>query len=352
MAMEFIRTVLAAVTIGLVALASSADAQQRTEITLARFFGTCESNYGSNVDLSRAQGECGVITTLINKFNAENKDGVIVRSQAIEWGPYYQQLASRVAARNVPTIAMMHAAQIGDFVRAGILEPITVDLESVGIDSSEFTPNARDGVTMDGRVYALPWDTHSWLWHVNLGLFKKAGLVDEAGEPRIPENVDEMLAQAAQVRKKTGKPYMVVATTGSGDAAGSRSFYSWLYDQEGSIFPDGYSRADFKTPAALTTFEVFEKLTRANAITKGLDESGELRPEGVEQRPRGELGDPPPAGELGPAVDLERSRVAALHVEDLRIGQQRPEEARHEVGDVAEQVGVQEDHEVAGGRRQ
>lgn len=276
MAMEFIRTVLAAVTIGLVALAASADAQQRTEITLARFFGTCESNYGSNVDLSRAQGECGVITTLINKFNAENKDGVIVRSQAIEWGPYYQQLASRVAARNVPTIAMMHAAQIGDFVRAGILEPITVDLESVGIDPSEFTPNARGGATMDGRVYALPWDTHSWLWHINLGLFKRAGLVDEAGEPRIPKNVDEMLAQAAQVREKTGKPYMVVATTGSGDAAGSRSFYSWLYGQEGSIFPDGYSRVDFKTPAALTTFEVFEKLTRANAITKGLDQSGEI----------------------------------------------------------------------------
>jgi multiple sugar transport system substrate-binding protein len=268
--------VLAAVAAGLAALASPAGAQQKTEITLARFFGTCEADYGTNVDLSRARGECGVITTLINKFNAENKDGIVVKPQAIEWGPYYQQLTSRIAARDVPTVAVMHAAQIGDFVRARIVEPIDADLKSAGIDPSEFTPNARDGVTMDGRVYALPWDTHSWLWHINVGLFKQAGLVGESGEPRIPKNVDEMLAQAAQVREKTGKPYMVVATTGSGDAAGARSFYSWLYQQGGTIFPDGFDRANFRTPEALTTFGVFEKLTRANAITKGLDQSGEI----------------------------------------------------------------------------
>ncbi len=277
MATRLGKGVLAAMAAGLAALASPAGAQPKTEITLARFFGSCEADYGTNTDLSRARGECGVITTLVNKFNAENKEGITVKPQVIEWGPYYQQLTSRIAARDIPAIAVMHTAQIGDFIRARIVEPVDADLKAAGIEPSEFTPNARNGVTVDGKVYALPWDTHSWLWHINVGLFKQAGLVDEAGEPRIPKTVDEMLAQAAQMREKTGKPYAVMATTGSGDTAnGARSFYSWLYDQGGSIFPGGFDKADLRTPEALASFSVFEKLAQANAITKGLDQSGAI----------------------------------------------------------------------------
>ena len=277
MATRLGKSVLAVMAAGIAALASPAGAQPKTEITLARFFGSCEADYGTNTDLSRARGECGVITTLVNKFNAENKEGITVKPQVIEWGPYYQQLTSRIAARDIPTVAVMHTAQIGDFIRARIVEPVDADLKAAGIEPSEFTPNAREGVTVDGKVYALPWDTHSWLWHINVGLFKQAGLVDEAGEPRIPKTVDEMLAQAAQMREKTGKPYAVMATTGSGDTAnGARSFYSWLYDQGGSIFPHGFDKADFHTSGALATFGVFEKLAQANAITKGLDQSGAI----------------------------------------------------------------------------
>ena len=83
-----------------------------------------------------------------------------------------------------------------------------------------------------------------------------------------------------------------------------------------------------------------------------LDEPGQLRPQRVEQRAGGQLGDPAAAGGLHRAVDLERPGVAALHVGDLRVGQQRAEQPGHVVGDVAEQVGVEEDDEVAGGRGQ
>jgi len=271
------RPLLAALAAAALALPGAAGAQQKVEITLARFFGSCESDYGNATDLSAARGECGVITTLINQFNATNKDGITVKPQAVEWGSYYQQLTSRLAARDIPTIAVMHTAQIGDFIRARVVEPIDVDLKAAGIDPAEFTPNARAGVTLDGKVYALPWDTHSWLWHINVGLFKQAGLLDAEGEPILPKTVDEMMAQAAQMRDKTGKPYIIMASTGSGDTAnGARSFYSWLYDQNGTIFPDGFDKANFRTPAALATFGVFEQLAKAGAITRGLDQSGAI----------------------------------------------------------------------------
>ncbi len=268
---------LAAALLGASVLAMPAMAQQKTEITFARFFGSCESDYGNSQDVAKARGECGVMTTLVNLFNATNKDNIVVKPQVIEWGPYYQQLTARVAARDIPTIAVMHSAQIGDFVRARIVEPIDADLKAMGISPDEFTKNARTAVTMDGKVYALPWDTHSWLWHFNVNLFKKAGLVDANGQPIVPRSVDEMLAQAATIKEKTGKQYILLATSGSGDSASStRGYYSWLYDQGGTIFPNGFEKADFKTPESLAAFGAFEKLARAGGVSKGIDGSGAL----------------------------------------------------------------------------
>src|SRR6218665_2183500 len=102
--------------IGLLACAAgSALAQARTEITLARFFGSCEADYSKSIDVKAARGECGIITTLVNKFNATNKDNIVVKPQIVEWGPYYDQLTARIVARDVPTIAVMHESSLGDF---------------------------------------------------------------------------------------------------------------------------------------------------------------------------------------------------------------------------------------------
>ena len=228
-------------------LSTGAFAQQKTEITLARFFGACDADYGTNLDLTKARGECGMITTLVNVFNATNKDNIVVKPQIIEWGPYYQQLTARLAAKDVPNVAVMHTSQIGDFAR--IVEPLDDAFKSVGIDVNDFTPNAKSGVTVNGKISALPWDTHSWLWHINVNLFKKAGLVDGSGNPIIPKTVDEMMAQAAKIKETTGKPYFTMGTLASGDAGnGARGYYTLLYTQGGNLFANGPDKPDFKTP--------------------------------------------------------------------------------------------------------
>jgi multiple sugar transport system substrate-binding protein len=256
-------------------LAAPAGAQPKTEITFARFFGACEGDYGTSQDVAKARGECGVMTTLVNLFNATNQDNIVVKPQVIEWGPYYQQLNARIAAHDIPAIAVMHTAQIGDYTR--YVEDLDGVLKDAGIDPGDFTPNARAGVTVGGKIYAMPWDTHSWLWHFNIGLFKKAGLVDADGQPIVPKTVEDMLAQAKTMTEKTGKPYLIIATSGPGDFAnGGRSYYSWLYDQGGSIFPNGFDKADFKTAESLSALRAFELLAKAGTITKGLDGSGGL----------------------------------------------------------------------------
>ncbi|MBL8699744.1 MAG: extracellular solute-binding protein, partial [Alphaproteobacteria bacterium] len=270
------RKLIAGLALGASLFATDAMAQ-KTEITFARFFGACDSDYGTSVDVEKSRGECGVMTTLVNHFNATNKDNIVVKPQIIEWGPYYQQLTARIAARDIPNIAVMHTSQIGDFIRARIVDPIEDDLKAAGIDINDFTPHAKAGVTFGGKVHALPWDTHSWLWHMNVGMFKQAGLVDSAGKPIIPKSVDELMAQAKTIKEKTGKPYFIMASVASGDAGnGARSFWTMLYTQGGTLFPAGFDKADFNTPEAKNAFEVFERLAKEGYISKGVDGAGAL----------------------------------------------------------------------------
>src|ERR1700710_2731860 len=89
-------------------LISPTYAQDKVEITLSRFFGSCEADWGKSTDVKKARGECAVITTLVNQFNATNKEGIVVKPQISEWGPYYDQLSARIVARDVPALAVMH----------------------------------------------------------------------------------------------------------------------------------------------------------------------------------------------------------------------------------------------------
>src|SRR3546814_18252381 len=46
----------------------------RTTLVVQRFFGACEAEYGRNTDIAAAEGECGIMTSIINQFEADNPD--------------------------------------------------------------------------------------------------------------------------------------------------------------------------------------------------------------------------------------------------------------------------------------
>ncbi|MDQ0472153.1 extracellular solute-binding protein [Labrys wisconsinensis] len=242
-------------------------AQDRTEISVSRFFGACEADYGAVTDVAKANGECGIITALINKFNAQSKT-THVKVDIVEW-PGYDQLTARIRSGEPPTISVMHEAVISDYSSRGLLEPLDEGFKAAGIDAADFTAAARDGVTKDGKIYALPFDTHTWLWHINLNLFKQAGLVDTAGKPILPKSADELLQQAAQFKDKTGKPYFV-STLANEQAFYTRTFDTLLYQQNAEFFADP-AKVDFATPEAKAALTLLKTIFDKDLTTKNQD---------------------------------------------------------------------------------
>ncbi|VTY34732.1 Bacterial extracellular solute-binding protein [Xylophilus ampelinus] len=256
------------------ALVAPAQAQDKVEITLARFFGSCEADWGKSTEVKKARGECAVITTLVNQFNATNKEGITVKTQVSEWGPYYDQLSARIVARDVPTVAVMHRTSLRDFASRKLLEPLDQDFKAAGIDVADFTAHARGGSYVDGKVYGLPFDTFAWLWHVNTNRLKAAGLAKPDGSPVVPGSAAELLDQARKYKQATGKPYIGWATSGTVPIT-TWTFLSLGLQQETSLFTDAAKpRLNLATPQTTAVMELINTLYSEGLAVQGADSAG------------------------------------------------------------------------------
>ncbi len=247
-------------------LGSCTRSEPRADLYLQRFFGECGALYGAVTDVTKAEGECGIITVLINGFN-KTHPGMRVSQNVVAW-PGYPQLTAQMAARDPPDLVTMHEGVISDYAAKDLLEPVEPYLAAAGIDPANFTDASIKGVTINGRIYALPWDTHGGLYHVNTKLFRQAGLMD-GDRPRMPRSPEEMLAHARQFKKRTGKPYLIQSLVGD-PAGAARTLYTYLMAQDQAIFPDN-RHLKVNTPQGRQIAALFKQMTAEGLGTSNMD---------------------------------------------------------------------------------
>ena len=257
---------LLALAVALSLLGGCGPRDDRTEIVIQRFFGECGAAYGKSIDVAHAETECGILTTLINRFEAENRD-IRVRVNVVAW-PGYPQLAAQIAARDPPDLVTMHQSVISDYQKIGLLEPIDGILAQAGIKVDDFTDAGRRGVVKDGHPYGMPWDTIGGLFHINTALMTQAGLM-HGTQPVMPHSPAEFLAQARQFRKATGKPYLIQAQVND-PATHVRNLYTYLMAQDAVIFPDA-KHILIDTPRARAIIDLFRAIYAENLTTKNQD---------------------------------------------------------------------------------
>lgn len=247
-------------------LAGCAPADERPEIVVQRFFGECSAVYGASTEVARADTECGILTTLLNRFQAENPD-IRVKVNVVAW-PGYAQLAAQIAAGDPPDLVTMHQSVISDYAGRRLIEPVEPLLAQVKIDPADFTPAARAGVEKGGRLYALPWDTIGRLFHINTALMAEAGLM-RGGKPVLPTSPQELLAHARQFKARTGKPYLIQAQVSAPDFTVA-FLYTYLLAQGAPIFPDDrHIRLD--TPEARAIVTLMRQLNTEGLTTTNQD---------------------------------------------------------------------------------
>lgn len=264
-----IRARFLVIALAALALSSCNRPDDRPTLVIQRFFGECGAVYAKTVDIAKAETECGILTTILNKFVAENPD-INVKINVVAW-PGYPQLAAQIAAGDPPDLVTMHQSVISDYQARGLLSPMDDLLAEAKIETATLTPAGQRGAIKKRHYYALPWDTIGRLWHINTALMAKAGLMAD-GKPVLPNSPAQLLAHARKFKAATGKPYLIQAQVSAPDYLVA-NLYTYLMAQDAVIFPDS-RHIRLNTPEARAIVEMYRTLNAEKLTTTSQDFPG------------------------------------------------------------------------------
>jgi len=176
---------------------------------------------------------------LIEDFNAEHAGAIEIQATTLDWGvPFYTKVQTSAAVGEGPDMMTYHASRIPLAVSQSTLKEITPeDMATMGLSADSFAPATWEAVQVDGKQYAVPFDTHPIVLYYNKDLLEKSGLIGADGLPTGLTGLDNFNAALAKL-KADGNEWPIVQVTADGGFA-FRTIYSLLCQQDGSIGNDG-----------------------------------------------------------------------------------------------------------------
>src|SRR5436305_132363 len=169
-----------------------------------------------------------------NDFVRSHPD-INLNAVTLAWGePYYTKLAMASSGGRPPYVGISHITRMPAFAELGFLEPFDLDmLAKVGITSHKFLPQVWQRGQYQGKLYALPLDTHPFVMYYNIDICKKAGLLGPDGNLKPIQGTTALIDALKQVKQATGKWGVAFL--------GAWRLFDGLYSQLGGkiLSPDG-----------------------------------------------------------------------------------------------------------------
>jgi multiple sugar transport system substrate-binding protein len=208
----------------------------------AALLSSCARGSGSAVDLAYwnfftgSDGE--LMVGLVDRFRGEAPN-VRVTDTTLMWGPpYYTKLAMACAGGRAPDLATLHASRLPTFGTDLLDEWDPAELAARGVSMDEFPAPVRERVTVDGRVMALPLDTHPLVLYYNTDICERAGLLAPDGSLAPITSAEQMLDAGRRAAEVTGS---IGIAFGAADNLASWMVFWSLFRQLGGEMrlPDG-----------------------------------------------------------------------------------------------------------------
>lgn len=122
-----------------------------------------------------AGGDGAWMDRIISDYNATNPVKQ-VQPVMLVWADYYTKFGTAVAARRGPDIGVSHTSRLPELVEQGMVIAVDDYAAKAGLNWNDFAPAMVEGITFNGKKYAIPLDTHAEILYVNLDKIKAAGV--------------------------------------------------------------------------------------------------------------------------------------------------------------------------------
>lgn len=142
------------------------------------------------------------------RFEEANPDVVVERDY---WTFDRKSFYAKAAGSNLPTYFRAQFTEVNEMGTTGIAADLTDTLKKYGFIEN-MNPAVLDCVSVDGKVYAVPYSTAILGLSFNAELFEQAGLLEADGTPKQPKDWNEVVEFAKIIKEKTGKAGFVLPT--------------------------------------------------------------------------------------------------------------------------------------------
>jgi ABC-type glycerol-3-phosphate transport system substrate-binding protein len=193
-----------------------------------------------------------LIEEMIAGFNT-GRTGLPVKRDFI--GGYteiFRKVTLGIQAHKLPSMAVAYESMTAEYVNAGAAAPLDgfIADPKTGIapeDLDDFFPAVLDTNRLNGKMYSFPFCKSVLMMY-----FNKKVLAD-AGFSQPPKTWDEFLAQARQIKAKTGKRAWAVSVDTS-------TIDGMIFSMGGDVIKDKTTL--FDSPESIKVFELFETLAK------------------------------------------------------------------------------------------
>jgi multiple sugar transport system substrate-binding protein len=165
-------------------------------------------------------------------YRKANPD-IDLQAVTLAWGnPYYTKLALSTVGGRPPAVAVSHLTRMKTLAAGNLLQELKPeDLERHGMTADRFNSRAWDAGLIDGKIYAIPIDTHPFVLFYNTKICDEAGLLDSSGRLKPikgPDAFQDALAKAKEVTGQYGATHGI-----NSDTASPWRLFQTLYAQLG-----------------------------------------------------------------------------------------------------------------------
>lgn len=138
-----------------------------------------------------------------------------LQSVTLAWGnPYYTKLSLATIGDKPPSVAVSHLTRMKTLVAADLLQELhPADLARHGMTADKFNKKAWDAGLVDGKIYAIPIDTHPFVCFYNTAVCKKAGLLDADGKLKPITGEGAFVDALTKAKAASGQYGAVIAVT-------------------------------------------------------------------------------------------------------------------------------------------
>jgi multiple sugar transport system substrate-binding protein len=169
---------------------------------------------------------------MLKTFNSQNPQ-LGLQHVTLSWGnPYYTKLSLATLGNQPPDVGVSHASRLPTFVASNLLQELTPDvLAKHGLTPDKFDQKSLQACTFNGKLYAIPLDTHPFVLFYNTDICKKAGLLNADGSLKSMDGPDAFV-EAMTAAQKAGAQWGGVCAVSNETSSNWRIFQS-LYSQLG-----------------------------------------------------------------------------------------------------------------------